>query len=482
MEQEIRLGILPFSVFEHVVSYLGILDICRLSQSSKAFINLPRYVYRRHEELFNPNPPFYFHQLASQPSLDDSSLMKIKTLFDFLQSIVPFNIIYNVMLDPFSAKGEEFDSPFDEAIHSDNARFILQLSQFGILDSTHWERLGPLEDERMVTQMVQRSRDLMAACVNGDNATVVEILEDETTLFAPNYLIHFSETPIHNATVTGNISENTIKLLVSKGAFINANTECGTTPLHLAIIADRTPAFIDWMLENGADPRAAEEYDGMPPFFSSFTRPDPVAFINVFLRHDPTIVRATDNRGYGPFHVAISAENNLQVFDTLLEAGADLTLKDQEGNTALHLALKIGQEGMRLDLIQWIIRNNHSLITIGNGQKETPLHLAMKQTNTDLATFLIANGADLDAQDSLGNTPLHWAVKFAPVENRAELIQILLSENKLLIDVQNEEKMTAVDLASRDLSGEERSAILEYFEKIKGIESKWFDKIWPWNK
>lgn len=51
-------------------------------------------------------------------------------------------------------------------------------------------------------------------------------------------------------------------------------------------------------------------------------------------------------------------------------------------------------------------------IDLVDAKGRTPLHLAMSNENTALATLLIVHGADTDGRDMHGNTPLHRAAHF----------------------------------------------------------------------
>jgi len=40
---------------------------------------------------------------------------------------------------------------------------------------------------------------------------------------------------------------------------------------------------------------------------------------------------------------------------------------------------------------------------------KTPLHIAAEQVDRDFAEFLLKNGADINAEDNDGNTPIYYA-------------------------------------------------------------------------
>ena len=53
----------------------------------------------------------------------------------------------------------------------------------------------------------------------------------------------------------------------------------------------------------------------------------------------------------------------------------------------------------------------------------TPLHYAAFEGKVDFIDMLCDNGADILAQDQLGQTPLHWAVQGGEHETCALLLQ-----------------------------------------------------------
>lgn len=109
--------------------------------------------------------------------------------------------------------------------------------------------------------------------------------------------------------------------------------------------------------------------------------------------------------GYAIHNIPIDVENsNLQFLEPLLTNNANLDDRDTCGNTLLDLA---------------IIRSNSTIIKTllahganPNAQRKngwTPLHLAIFYSKTNLTKILVEHGVNLNIQDEDGWTPLHHA-------------------------------------------------------------------------
>nr|BCR37383.1 transient receptor potential cation channel subfamily A member 1 isoform 277V [Buergeria buergeri] len=89
-----------------------------------------------------------------------------------------------------------------------------------------------------------------------------------------------------------------------------------------------------------------------------------------------------------------------------------------------HLIFKLVQEGHVCRVRSFIMKNPGCLMA-RNDLEATPLHFAAKYGHLEIVFMMVNEGSDevLDAQDSKGSTPLHWAV----IKNQVDSVKILLS-------------------------------------------------------
>ena len=122
----------------------------------------------------------------------------------------------------------------------------------------------------------------------------------------------------------------------------------------------------------------------------------------------------------------------------LTQHGADPCLYDVEGFSTVHLAAMFAHSNVCAYLL---VSGVDADMLDQNGV--TPLmYAAQRVHNRDPAQLLITFNARLNAQDSKGNTALHYCVAF----NNGHVMQVLLDKGASL-DIVNKKGQTALDFA-----------------------------------
>jgi len=114
-------------------------------------------------------------------------------------------------------------------------------------------------------------------------------------------------------------------------------------------------------------------------------------------------------------------EGNLVLVKKLISEGADVNAKLQTSNlsTPLLNACARGHEKVVACLLE-----NGADITIGNQDGETAIHIAIKHNFVPLVEFLLSHGSTINETDNQDNTPLHHA----SMAGHVRIVQLLLKK------------------------------------------------------
>ena len=229
---------------------------------------------------------------------------------------------------------------------------------------------------------------LLSAAWSGDQNTVTNVLRqhvDSINASASKSICRRhpdfveGDTAMHLAVRRGH--RVIVEMLLSLKAHVDAVNASGMTPLHCAAMqADTDIARV--LLDGGAT------------------------------------TEAQDTKGWTPLHQAVM-KGHCQMVELLLDRGARVAARDFEDNTPLHYAAKAGSERM-VDLLA----SAGAQVNDRNRQDRTPLHSAIigadhsaaghvdpqqrlhRETTTQTIKLLLALGADPNAVDARGETPL----------------------------------------------------------------------------
>lgn len=130
--------------------------------------------------------------------------------------------------------------------------------------------------------------------------------------------------------------------------------------------------------------------------------------------------------GEPPLHIALT--NHLpDLFDWLLDHGADPNARDTRGKTALNKAVIFDSPDHKA--MRALLKRGANV----NGKEDdggTPLHVAAFLSRASSVEALLASGADPNARDRHGKTPLHNAATPQPTaspENATRTIHLLVA-------------------------------------------------------
>lgn len=146
-----------------------------------------------------------------------------------------------------------------------------------------------------------------------------------------------------------------------------------------------------------------------------------------------------------------NAEGSPKIIKSLLSTvGINLNLADQNGDTALHIAVKSGS----IEKVKLLLTCGNDLdLNLLNNNGESPLHLAVRNDAHSYTIFrlLINHGANINTCDNNGWTPLHSIVSMEDTEHSRECFETAMLHGAML-NVATVDGSTPLHLAASHLS------------------------------
>ncbi|CAN0571184.1 unnamed protein product [Ectocarpus sp. 12 AP-2014] len=228
------------------------------------------------------------------------------------------------------------------------------------------------------------------ACMNDCPEAIVSMLRHGARVDAKD---DDGDTPLHAASSAG-CSEG-IRALVEYGADIKALTAKGRTP-HAALL-----------LEAGADVNApADSADGSAALsLATLNDCNADGIMKVLIQHGAD-VNGKNKEGYTALHRA-AMYNDIDCIDVLISAGPIIEATDIPKSSPLAVAFRSAVHRGKED--------NSALISTGASTNVkdndgcTPLGLATICRNRSVMQMLLRSGADISSADNDGSSALHLA-------------------------------------------------------------------------
>ena len=236
----------------------------------------------------------------------------------------------------------------------------------------------------------------------------------------------WSPSPLQEAMRTKKIDKRIVLLLIASGANVKEQPIGGhTSMLHEAIHKKLGAEVISALISAGAD-LSETNFEEATALHIAVEKKSNKATIQALIEAGVDL-NAKDTRDRTPLHYAAIYKLPKAVLQLLIDAGADVNAKDRNGSTPLKeaksydyqemvdLLIEHGAKESLFDLIEGNASVKEIKTAIAEGadvnekislNKETPLHIAVKKANKGAIQALIEAGADLNAKDKDGNTPL----------------------------------------------------------------------------
>ncbi|MDR1899631.1 MAG: ankyrin repeat domain-containing protein [Treponema sp.] len=195
------------------------------------------------------------------------------------------------------------------------------------------------------------------------------------------------------------VHQEAAALLLSHGINPNLRDVHGESPLHIVVTLNRSPDLLQTLLGGGADV-SIRNIDGKTALYMAVEENKP-SYIPLLLAYGSDIF-AADNRGATVYERALLDRSALL---TALITGETVFQNDSGGNTLLHLTVKNRGD----DKIVGLILDQKALVNARNKEGDTSLHIAARLNEADSGSLLLSRGADIFAPNAKGESPLYLA-------------------------------------------------------------------------
>lgn len=149
--------------------------------------------------------------------------------------------------------------------------------------------------------------------------------------------------------------------------------------------------------------------------------PAMLRYVEEKIRTDPALVR--ERYADRTLLHSAAAHGTLGLVEVLLELGSDPNVKDGGGHTPLYCLANECRHPEGASVVRALARCGANLNANDGVKRCTALHMAARRGNLEVAEALLDCGADMEARDSFGDTPLRRSVNC----DRTRVASLLLS-------------------------------------------------------
>lgn len=259
----------------------------------------------------------------------------------------------------------------------------------------------------------------------------------------------FGKEPLLSSIILSDIEM--IKLLVERGTDLSPVTGYGIEALYQALYVNNV-AIVDFLIKCGVKPNFTDSNGSTPLHIAAMISPHKTEIVELLI-DEGVDIDAKDKLGKTPLHYAVDnyGDNLINKVKLFIERGANVNAKDKSEVSPLLIAVKNRNRNLvkllidnganpkyadyryiqqnykfqsgRLKLIVDFLNQDLSITntTIADSKRKS-VQIAIENNQYETVKSLINNGADINAREPNGITPLIYAIQ----QKDIKMIELLL--------------------------------------------------------
>jgi ankyrin repeat protein len=288
-----------------------------------------------------------------------------------------------------------------------------------------------------------------------------------------------NETALYLACWWNDMPIYLFKIILEKSAdIINAQDEDGDSALHLAIALENRTAVEELLKRDDVDVNLRNKYNQTALHLACFWKNIPVEMFRKILEKSSD-VNAQEIDGLTALHIAINFQLKGALEELLKRKDVDVNLKNKYNQTALHYYAAFGWKNMPRNLFTKIFKKSTDVnaqdkngftalhfailgenrtaveellkckdvdFNIKNYGNQTALYLSCKWKNIPVELFrvILEKSTNVNAQDEVGTTALHWAT----FKQSTTAVEELIKHKDVDVNLKNNKNQTALHCAA----------------------------------
>lgn len=238
--------------------------------------------------------------------------------------------------------------------------------------------------------------ELLRAAAEGDTQKVQSLAASGVSMDATDSR---GRTPLHNAAERGHLE--VVRLLIRCGASVDVRDGDGRTPVMLALAGDHR-SVVELLIDAGA--KAGDANQDLDALLLRATWEGKAEMVKFLIAKGADPNKHGEPNHFlddTPLAIAVCA-GRIDIVELLIDGGADVKVKDESGWSLLHVAAtQYDEPGQSrtpaVEMMKLLVAHGAS-VKARDEEELTPLHCAAYKGHEDVVAFLLARGADVNAR------------------------------------------------------------------------------------